>query len=47
MRFKGLKGDQGGKGAVLVRTRTGQGGERERGAVGLFVELFRMYGNGD
>ena len=34
VRFKGSKGDQGRKGAVLVRTRTGRGKEGERGAVG-------------
>ena len=41
VRFKGSKGDQGRKGAVLVRTRTGRGREGGRGAVGLLVELFR------
>ena len=47
VRFKGSRGDQGRKGAVLVRTRAGRGKEGERGAVGLLVELFRLYGNGD
>ena len=47
VRLKGSKGHQGRKGAVLVRTRTGRGKEGERGAVGLLVELFRLYGNGD
>ena len=30
-----------------MRTRTGREKEGERGAVGLLVELFRLYGNGD
>ena len=30
-----------------MRTRTGRGKEGKRGAVGLLVELFRLYGNGD
>ena len=29
--------------AVLVRTRSGLGGGEEGGAVGLLVDLFRMY----
>ena len=47
VRFKGSKGEQGREGAVMVRTRTGRGTEGERVAVGLLVELFRLYGNGD
>ena len=47
VRFKGSNWDQGRKGAVLVRTRTGRVEEGERGAEGLLVELFRLYGNGD
>ena len=43
VRFRGSKGDQGRKGAVLVRTRSGLGGGEEGGAVGLLVELFKMY----
>lgn len=42
VRFRGSKGDQGRKGAVIVRTR-GEGG----GAVGLLVELFSMYSSGE
>ena len=47
VRFKESKGDQGRKGAVLVRPRTGRGRKGEGGAVGLLVELFRLYGNGN
>ena len=47
VRFKGSEGGQGRKGAILVRPRTGRGKNGERGAVGLLVELFRLYGNGD
>ena len=47
VRSDGSKRGQGRKEAVLVRTRAGRGGERGRGAVGLLVELFRLYGNGD
>ena len=47
VRFRGSKGDQGRKGAVLVRTRTGRGGEDEGEAVGLLVELFSMYNDGE
>lgn len=46
MRFRGSKGDQGRKGAVLVRTRTGVAGEEESRAVGVLVELFGMYNDG-
>ena len=45
--FKRSKEDQGRKGAVPVRARTWRGKEGERGAVGLLVEQFRLYGNGD
>jgi len=47
VRFRGSKGDQGRKGAVVVRTRTGLGGEGKGGAVGLLVELFGMYNDGE
>lgn len=45
--FRGSKGGQGRKGAVLVRPRTGLWGGEERGAVGLLAERFRMYNNGE
>ena len=47
VRFKGSKGDKGRKGAVMVNTKTERGGEGERGAVGLLLELFWLYGNGN
>ena len=47
VRFRGSKGDQGRKGAVLVRPRTEVGGGEEGGAVGMLVELFAMYNDGE
>ena len=47
VRFRGSKGDQGRKGAVLVRTRTGRRGKEEGGAVGPLVEPFIMYNDGE
>ena len=47
VRFKRSNGDQRRKGAVLVRTRTGRRGERERGVSSLLVEHFRLCVNGD
>jgi len=40
VRFRGSKGDQEQKGAVLVRIKGGSGMERDEGAVALLVELF-------
>ena len=45
MRFRGSKGNQVRKGAVLVRTRKVWGVGEDAGVVGLLVELFSMYGS--
>jgi len=43
VRFRGSKGDQERKGAVLVRVKGGQGVERDEGAVALLAELVGIY----
>lgn len=45
LRFRGSKGDQGGKGTVLMRSRCEKQGDGD--AVELLVELFRHYGSGE
>ena len=45
--FRDSKGGQGRKGAVLVRIRTEVGREEEGGAVGLLVEIFSVYIDGE